>query len=428
LTLSNFDAAISDLEKLLETHHQPDGQFHKGEILYQLGIAHYWAHRLERATHYLDQAIQLALTLDHAELRARALKLRDILNSTRGNMGQVVSTTPVKSPPETHNLLAEEHWGQAMLAHLRSDFETALDHAQACVELGHSLGNTFLTLAGYFVLGMSYASLGAYQPALDHLLPALDLSEAAGDRFWRARLLNTIGWVQRELFDLERAIAFDQASLELARAGQPRLTEAEGNALANLASDYLMLKDYDRARAYLAEGLQTPRNEPFMRWRYRTRMIIIKGRLELAEGNVMGALAAADEALIMARETQARKNIARSCRLRGEALLAAQWVNRARAALRQALSISLSLKSPALSWPCQSALAQFEESEGRFDLAQMHYFGALEILHQITNRLTRPSLYQPFLAAPPVRLVFARAVCPVQLLTLEPLEIIEMIR
>lgn len=416
LALSDFDAAISDLEQLLQNDDYPSNQLREGEILYQLGIAHYWAHRLERAAYYLDQAIRLATTLQYDELHAKALKLRDILNSTQGNMGQVTSIGNSRLIQDAHSLPVEEHWGHAMLAHLRSDFETARYHAQACVELGQSLGNTFLMLGGYFVLGMSCASLGCYQIALDHLTYALDLSEATGERFWRARLLNTVGWVYRELFHLDKAITFDQASLELARTSQPRLTEAEGNALANLATDYLLRQDYDQTRLFLAEGLKAFSNEPFMRWRYRTRMIIIKGRLELAEGNVMAALAAADEALTVARNTRARKNIARSCRLRGEAFMAARRVKRARAALRHALYVSLSVKSPALIWPCHLTLAKFEETQHRYDVAKMHYFGAAQILHQITGDLTRPSLYEPFLDAPPVRLAFSKAVCPIRLL------------
>jgi tetratricopeptide (TPR) repeat protein len=300
-----------------------------------------------------------------------------------------------------------------MLAHLHSDFDTALDHGQACVELGQSFSNPFLALGGYFVVGMSYASLGHYQSALDHLRHALNLSQAAEDRFWRARLLNTVGWVYREVFDVEQAVQFDQASLELARAGQPCLTEAEGNALANLATDYLVLGDFDRARAFLDEGLIGSDDKPFMRWRYRTRMIVIKGRLALAEGDVLGALAAADESLALTRTTQARKNMVRSCKLRGEALLAAGRIHKARAALSYALDISLSVKSPALSWPCYLTLAQLEELADRPDVAKTHYFCAAQILNDVAARLSDPALRRSLLTARPVQTIFEKAICTV---------------
>ncbi len=411
LTLSDFEAAIVDLEQLLENNRRTHDRLREGEALYQVGIAHYWAHRLERAAAYLDQSIQLAQQLHYPELQAKALKIRDILNSTQGEMAQTNTLTRVTPGEGAQILPAEEHWGLAMLAHLHSDFDMALHHGQACVELGQSFSNPFLTLGGYFVVGMSYASLGRYQSALNHLRHALDLSQTAGERFWRARLLNTVGWVYRELFELEQAVQFDQASLELARAGQPILSEAEGNALANLATDYLLLRDYEAARACLNEGLDGSADKPFMRWRYRTRMLVIKGRLALAEGDVLGALAAADESLAMTRTTHARKNVARSCKLRGDALLAAGRVHKARDALRHALDIGLSIKSPALTWPCYLSLGHLEEQAGRPDVAKTHYFCAVQILNELSTRLDDPALRRSLLAAPPVQLVFEKAVC-----------------
>src|SRR5262249_53587496 len=159
LALSFFDSAIGDLELLLKTYQDTGMQARAGETLYQLGFAHYWAHRLMKATMYLEQALYVAETLDYSELRNRALRLRDILNSTQGNIADSM-TSDAERP---HALHAEELWGYAMLAHLRYDAESALRYAQSCVAVGESTSNTFLTLGGYFVLGMSQASLGNYQ-------------------------------------------------------------------------------------------------------------------------------------------------------------------------------------------------------------------------------------------------------------------------
>jgi hypothetical protein len=123
---------------------------------------------------------------------------------------------------------------------------------------------------------------------------------------------------------------------------------------------------------------------------------------------VPGALAAAAESLAMTRSAHAR-----SCRLRGEALLAAGRIPKARAALRRALDIGLSVKSPALIWPCHSFLAQLEEIANRPDVAQSHYFCAIQILNEVVPGLTDPTLCRSFLAAPPVQMIFEKGVCPV---------------
>jgi hypothetical protein len=83
--------------------------------------------------------------------------------------------------------------------------------------------------------------------------------------------------------------------------------------------------------------------------------------------------------------------------------------------LRRALDIGLSVKSPALIWPCSSFLAQLEEIANRPDVAQSHYFYASQILNEVVSGLTDPTLRRLFLAAPPVQLIFEKGVCPVQL-------------
>jgi adenylate cyclase len=409
LALSDFDSAIGDLEQLLKTYQETGMEARVGETLYQMGFAHYWAHRLMKAAMYLDQALYTAETLDYSDLRNRTLRLRDLLNSTQGSIVESAAEEIADESEKISSWDAEAYWGYAMLAHLRYDFESALQHAQTCIKVGHSQSNTFLTLGGYFILGMSQASLGDYQTALDSLQDALKLSETTGDRFWRARLLNTVGWVYRDLFSLGLAVQYDQASLELARASTPRLTEAEGNALANLAATYLLLGQHDLARTALDEGLSLSVTEPFMRWRYFTRLIIAQGRLALADGDVEEALNAAERALDMARNTKARKNIARSCALRGKVFLAMGEIDKARRAFAHALSVAENLKNVGMIWTSHLALAEVEEADGRFEVALAHYDAARDIIQCIASRLSNLYLREQFLNAAPTRKVLAHA-------------------
>lgn len=409
LGLSEFDAAIQDLEELVNLY-QAEGQLRRaGEALYQIGFAHYWAHRLLKASMFLDQALDIAERLDYGALRSRVLHLRDILSSTQGSVeNSAVLATPV-DPGEATPLQAAEYWGYAMLAHLRYDFAEAQRHAEVCVRVGERLSQPFLALGGYFILGMSQASLGHYQAAVNSLQAALELSQAAGERFWRARLLNTIGWVYSELYSLERAIEYDLASLELAQAGSLRLTEAEGNALANLATDYYLLRQYEPANEYLARGLALTANEPFMRWRYATRMLVLKGYLSLVGGDVAEAQAAMEKALELARSTKSHKNIARSCLLRGYIHAHLGQTEAARAAMNHALTLVQRLKAPGLMWQCHLHLADLERSEGQAEASQAHYAAAAAIIRPIAGQLTDVMLRQSFLSAGPVQRVFTYA-------------------
>lgn len=414
LARSDFDSAIADLEQLLKTYQATGLRAKAGETLYQIGFAHYWAHRLLKASLFLDQALAESEMLDYHDLRNRVLHLRHILNSTQGAVADTMAAEASVSAESPSSLQAEEYWGYAMLAHLGYDFEAAHRHAQDCIRVGETSANTFLTLGGYFISGMSQASLGHYQTALDSLLNALKLSEATNDRFWRARLLNTTGWIYRDLFCFDNAMQYDRESLSLAQTSIPRLTEAEGNALANLATTCLMLKRYDAARAYVDEGLAMSGNEPFMRWRYLTRLLIAQGSLALAEDDLAEAVSAAEKALDLARNTKARKNIARSCLLRGQIHLAVGEVEKARAAMHYSLSMAQGLKSPGMIWPCHLALAELEEADDQPETAQTHYRAAREIVNQIVNQLADPALIQSFMNADPVCKVASHTLLPEQ--------------
>ena len=123
-----------------------------------------------------------------------------------------------------------------------------------------------------------------------------------------------------------------------------------------------------------------------MRWRYGMRMIVIKGRLELI-GQSGQALAAADEVDI-ARKTQAYKNIAQCCRLRGECYSLAGMRSKARAALQHALAVGLRISCPALIWPVYMSLAAVDVEEGNLDAARVHYRSAADLLKQVADGLS----------------------------------------
>ena len=74
----------------------------------------------------------------YRELRARALRLRDILHATQGRIADRAAVTAAGAADQPPALHADELWGYAMLAHLRDDAELALDHAQACISVGNT--------------------------------------------------------------------------------------------------------------------------------------------------------------------------------------------------------------------------------------------------------------------------------------------------
>ena len=62
----------------------------------------------------------------YRELRARALRLRDILHATQGRIADRAAVTAAGATDQPPALHADKLWGYAMLAHLRNDAELPL--------------------------------------------------------------------------------------------------------------------------------------------------------------------------------------------------------------------------------------------------------------------------------------------------------------
>ena len=119
--------------------------------------------------------------------------------------------------------------------------------------------------------GLSCGGKGAYDEAVALLLEALKLSEQLGDTFFRCRTLNTLGWLYGEIYNLEPAIRYNREAAELSYTiGEPELIHY---AEINLANNYLILGDLDRAQHYLEQvdhATQQPGTwgDEWMKWRY----------------------------------------------------------------------------------------------------------------------------------------------------------------
>ena len=128
-------------------------------------------------------------------------------------------------------------------------------------------------------------------------------------------------------------------------------------------------------RACVEEGLALSADEPFMRWRYFTWLLVMQGRLALMDG----------AALDLARSTKAPKKIVRSCALRGSALLALGERDTARAAMAHALKVAVDLGSPRMTLSIHIALAELEVAVGRPDEARLQYGAAGAVVDQIAE-------------------------------------------
>ena len=88
--------------------------------------------------------------------------------------------------------------------------------------------------------------------ALKTLQEGVRLAELNGEQYFLPRLPNTIGWIYRELQDIESAMRLDRENVPLAR--ELDFPEGEANAHVNLGHDYLLVGEPDRALEHLREA------------------------------------------------------------------------------------------------------------------------------------------------------------------------------
>jgi tetratricopeptide (TPR) repeat protein len=203
------------------------------------------------------------------------------------------------------------------------------------------------------------------------LQQAIDLAERVGNRAWKTRLLNTLGWCYAEFACFERASECNRLSTELARemvelALVPGAPELYGNAAINLACNRIALGDpagalehLEPIRAELAGS-----DDPWLRWRYGLHLLDACARHALATGEPGRALALLDEEIAGAQRHGARKLEARALELRGRALVTMDERNAAEPALRDALELGRRIEYPPVVWRSLSLLAELARRAG----------------------------------------------------------------
>src|SRR5262249_28239790 len=122
----------------------------------------------------------------------------------------------------------------------RLEYEEAERDLLWAYEQSQALGRPFYALQGLFGRGMVLGNRGRLSEALAVLRQAVELAERHGEGFWLSRLPNTLGWLYRELGDLETALRLDAESARLAREKDASDTAQAGlagaaNAHINLA-------------------------------------------------------------------------------------------------------------------------------------------------------------------------------------------------
>ena len=333
-----------------------------------------WAHDYERARTTTDEALTLARAIRAPAAEALGLVCRFEQSmvegqTEQGGLADEAGRLAERSGDPEALFFTLLH--QAQRAEWEGDYRPAVSLAERALSIANREGMMHLAPYPQWILGLALVCLGEYGRALAVLREGLELCDRVGDRAFKTRLLNSLGWCCSEFGAHLRASQYNQESTVL--AGEmvelqlvPGAPELYANAALNLAGNRIALGDLDGALEQLEPiraELDRP-GDPWMRWRYSLHVRDGLARVALARGDPERALPLIDEELEGARKHRARKLEARALELRGRALVALGHPREALETLRGALEVAQALEYPPVVWRSTSLLAELARRSG----------------------------------------------------------------
>jgi class 3 adenylate cyclase/tetratricopeptide (TPR) repeat protein len=362
-----------------------------------------WGHRYASARTSLGAALAIARRDGIGGVEALAVALEGFQFSVLGEIDAYEEHTlralALAREAGSEETAALANFMLCEVAEWTGNYQRSIAFGTEAIEAARRLRLAHVLVWSTWFVGKAACCLGDYGRALNWLGEAHATTERIGDRAWRTRLLNTLGWCCTELGDDARAREYNGRACVLARElGDPELIV---NGEINLAINDLTLGEHGRAAdalEKLREEAET-REDPWMRWRYMLHIAHGLGLVALTRGDPERALAQADRELAGALSHRAPKLEARALGLRGAALLLEDRRDEATAALSQTIAVADRIAYPRASWSALGLLAELERRRGHSDLALAHTARAQALRDLVAGSLPDAALRRSLWAA-----------------------------
>ncbi|MBI5651805.1 MAG: AAA family ATPase [Chloroflexi bacterium] len=409
--LSEFRPAIDAYQRVLQLARQIHDREKEADALAQIGFCNFYLHDYQQSLEYATQAKTIATELGSQRVLATAWLVTGLLYAVTGKVveskndyeqalqfGESADAKPVQ-------VITRHFLG--MVYNWLGIYESSTQIHSRGVGIAQENNLPYPQLIVLWGSSVSAGSRGEYDRAIDCLRQGLALSARVGDKVFKCRMLNTLGWVYLELYALARAIQYNQEGVDLATVIKvaPELLR---NAELNLGDAYLFLENWAQAQYWLEKVYRDSQErdkwgEVFMKWRYYQHACHSLGELRLNQGDVASAHALAAECLKIAEATASRKYIVKAKRLMSQVLLTENKYDPAEELLNHALALAQEIGNPPQLWKTWVALGELHARQGTAPRAREAYMNAWQVIDQIARRLHDQELAQIFLAARPVR-------------------------
>jgi tetratricopeptide (TPR) repeat protein len=405
MTLARFDDAIADselAEKVAGETGDPEAQIN---AICRKAIALWPLKRLAEMQQYASQAADLArlaqskvgLALSEVILAYHRCCIGDLAHAAQDLDRGIPVLQEVGEPLSALDAVCARSWVSTFrLEYAEAEHALRWAHAKA-----HELGASFQLIGSHFFSGMVLGNQGRLSEALSMLREGMRLAELNGERWWLSRLPNTLGWLHRELHDLETALRLDGESIRLGR--EFGSAEAVANAQVNLGHDYLVLGEPVQALQHLQEAERIYGQDVWFRWRYNLRLQAELASYWITRGDLQAAASHATASLQGAEVTLSRKHLAWAHKLLGDIAALEERVEDGQRHYATALEVLQHHPCPTIEWKILQAAAELPKRQRNEDARAEFRGRAQAVVQSLAASIREDKLRQGFLAAKPVR-------------------------
>ncbi len=391
---------------MLEEARTLDSREQESAALNALTMTLFFSHRLEETVTRAVEALKVAEQAGSEKLRIETLALVALKNLCYGelNEGEPILDDIIRIARDLDHkpvLTSALAW-RGCLYFFQTEYEQAVQCEVEARQLASELRDGFLLLTSLFFLGLSQGNLGRISAALAALNEGIEIAGRNGDLFWYPRMPNCIGWIHRELQDLEGALKYDQQGLAVGR--EHHVLEAEANSLINIGADHTKRHDEpEKSMSAFREVEDIFKRDAWFRWRYNIRLQAGKSEYWLVQGDIEKAEDFARGLLETATHYKVRKYVATAHQLLAQIAIARGDLNEADSQLNTALAQLREYSAPLVAWKTYAVLGRLRSQSGDSASAREAFAQAAAIVNSIAGNTDDEALRQTFLNSAAVR-------------------------
>jgi serine/threonine protein kinase/pimeloyl-ACP methyl ester carboxylesterase/tetratricopeptide (TPR) repeat protein len=409
MTCGRFDAAVAEFERAVDMA-RSSGQIEvEHAALNGLMITLLVSHRTDEMAERAKEALNLFERSTNKTLKMETLAYVAQQNTRDGDLDEAIKINEeiisTADPVDNKGPLAMALLQRGETHLHQTEYSKAIECLKKGIDYTVAIGDGFKYLYGTFMLGMAQANAGQIADAFASFEKMKTIAERNEDRFWLVRYPNCVGWLYRELQDVEQAVIHDRRGADMTQGTV--MYEVLAHSLINLGQDQMQLGAPQSSLSALSEAEEARDRDTWMQWRHNLRLQAAQAEYWLAQGDADRSEEYARELLRVATQHDCRKHMANAHKLLGEIAIHRGYPEEAERELTSAVTLLEKYPAVLLAWKTYAALGRLRRERGEVELARENFAGAAQIINQIAGNVADQGLRNTFLSSKAVSEVLA---------------------